>query len=148
MTVMKTHNLKNIKIGILLIFLLWFVLASCALPEPKPSKEVSIAWSEIDQGVGLEVGDILEVVLPANLSTGYLWEVGFYDQSVLNPYGEPEFFSTSTNPGTEESQKLHFEAIGEGETELVLVYQRSFEEQDVNQRTFQVDVTVKQKEKA
>ena len=140
---MKTHVLKNIQFGILLILFLSFVLASCAQPEPKPSKEVSIAWSEIDQGVGLEVGDILEVVLPANLSTGYLWEIGFYNQSVLKPYGEPEFFSTSTNLGAEESQKLHFEAIGQGETELVLVYQRSFEEQDVNQKTFQVDVTVK-----
>ena len=140
---MKTHSFKNIKIGILLILLPSFVLASCAQPEPKPSKEVSIAWSEIDQGVGLEVGDILEVVLPANPSTGYRWEAGFYNQSVLKPYGEPEFFSTSTNLGAEESQTLHFEAIGEGETELVLVYQRSFEEQDMNQRTFQVDVTVK-----
>jgi inhibitor of cysteine peptidase len=91
----------------------------------------------------LEVGDILEVVLPANPSTGYIWEVGFYNQSVLKPYGEPEFSSTSTNLGAEESQKLHFEAIGKGETELVLVYQRSFETEDVNQQTFQVYVIVK-----
>lgn len=139
---MKIHRFNNIKIGILLTLLLSFFLPSCAQQEPKRSKEVSIAWSEIDQGVGLEVGDILEVVLPADLSTGYLWDAGFYNQSVLKPYGEPEFFSTSTNPGMEESQRLHFEAIGEGETELVLVYRRSSEE-DVNQRTFQVDVTVK-----
>jgi inhibitor of cysteine peptidase len=142
-TSMKSYNFKNIKAGILFILLLSFVPASCARPEPKPTKEVSIAWSEIDQGVGLEIGDILEVVLPANPSTGYIWEVGFYNQSVLKPYGESEFFSTSTNLGAEESQKLHFEAIGEGETELVLVYQRSFEEEDVNQQTFQVYVIVK-----
>ena len=139
---MKTHNLKSIKIGILFL-LLSFVLVSCAQPEPKSTKEVSIAWSEIDQGVGLEVGDILEVVLPANPSTGYFWEVGFYNQSVLKPYGEPEFSSTDTSVGAKESQLLHFEAIGEGETELVLVYQRSFEEEDVNQKAFQVDVIVK-----
>jgi predicted secreted protein len=139
MTIMKTHNLKNIRIGILLILLLSFTLASCSQPEPKPSKEVSIAWSEIDQGVGLDVGDILEIVLPVNSSTGYLWEVGFYNQSVLKSYEEPEFFST----GSEKSQRLHFEAIGEGETEVVLVYRRSLEEEDGNQQTFQVDVTVK-----
>ena len=140
---MKTHQLKSIKIGILFLLLLSFVLVPYAQPEPKPTKEVSIAWSEIDQGVGLEVGDILEVVLPANPSTGYLWEVGFYNQSVLKPYGEPEFFSPGTNGGAAESQLLHFEAIGEGETELVLIYRRSFEEEDVNQQTFQVDVIVK-----
>jgi len=140
---MKSYRYKSIKVGILFILLLSFVLASCAQPEPKSTKEVSIAWSEIEQGVGLEIGDILEIVLPASPSTGYLWEVGFYNQSVLKPYGEPEFSSTETSLGVEESQLLHFEAIGEGETELVLIYQRSFEEEDVNQQTFQVDVVVK-----
>jgi len=140
---MKTHNLKNIKVGILFILLLSFVLVPCAQPEPKPSKEVSILWSEIDQSVGLEVGDILEVVLPANPSTGYIWEVGFYNQSVLKPHGESEFFSTSTNLGAEESQELHFTAIGEGETELALIYQRSFENEGVDQQVFQVYVIVK-----
>ena len=93
--------------------------------------------------MGLEIGDILEVVLPAKPSTGYVWEVGFYNQSVLKPYGELEFFSAGTSLGAEESQILHFEAIGEGETELVLVYQRSFENEGADQRTFQVYVTVK-----
>jgi predicted secreted protein len=91
----------------------------------------------------LEVGDILGVVLPTNPSTGYIWEVGFYNQSVLKPYGEPEFSSTTTEIGAEESQKLHFAAIGEGETELVLIYQRSFENEGVDQQAFQVYVNVK-----
>lgn len=140
---MKTHNLRSIKIGILFILLLSFVLVPRAQPEPNPSKEVSILWSEIDQSVGLEVGDILEIALPANPSTGYIWEIGFYNQSVLKPYGEPEFSSTSTNLGAEESQKLHFEAIGEGETELVLIYQRSFENEGADQQALQVYVIVK-----
>lgn len=123
------------------ILLLSFVFASCARSQPTPNKEVGIYWSEIDQGVGLGIGDILEVALPANPSIGYIWEAGFYNQSVLEPYGEPEFSRTSTNPGAEVSQKLHFEAIGEGETELVLVYRRSFKEEG-DQQTFQVYVIV------
>jgi predicted secreted protein len=147
MTIMRVHNITNLKTGMLLILLLSLVPASCAQQGPKPSKEVSIAWSEIHQGVGLDVGDIMEVVLPANPAAGYLWEVVFYNQSVLKPYGEPEFFSTSTNPGVDELQSLHFEAIGEGETELVLVYRRPSEEEVADQRTFRVDVTVKQRRK-
>lgn len=127
---------------LIFILVLSLVIASCARQEPKSPKEVSIAWSEIHQGVGLEVGDTLEVVLPANPSTGYIWEVGFYNQSVLKPYGEPEFWSSSADLGAEESQALHFEAIGAGETELILVYQRSFEDEGADQRTFQVDVVV------
>ncbi|MGW8226817.1 MAG: protease inhibitor I42 family protein [Anaerolineales bacterium] len=139
---MKTHNFKSIKAGNLLVLLLFVVLASCDQPQGNPPKEVGIYWSKIDQGVGLEVGDILEVALPANPSTGYIWEFGFSNQSVLKPHGEPEFSSTSTNLGAEETQKLHFEAIGEGETELVLVYRRSFENDGLNQQTFQVYVVV------
>lgn len=127
---------------IISLLLLSLVMASCAGQQPKSPKEVSIAWSEIHQGVGLEVGDMLEVVLPANPSTGYVWEVGFYNQSVLKPYGEAEFWSSSADLGAEESQALHFEAIGPGETELVLLYQRSFEDDGVSPRTFQVDVVV------
>lgn len=140
---MKSYNFNKIKAGLLVILLFSPVLVSCAQPESNSTKEVSIAWSEIDQGVELEVGDILEVVLPANPSTGYIWNVGYYNQSVLKPYGEPEYSNTSTSPGTEESQLLHFKAIGEGETELVLIHQRSFENEGVEQQIFQVYIIVK-----
>jgi predicted secreted protein len=140
---MKTYNFKNIKAVTLLVLHSLFVLGSCVRQQPNPPKEVSILWSEIEQSVGLEVGDILEVVLPTNPSTGYIWEVGFYNQSVLKPYGEPEFSSSSANLGAEESQKLHLEAIGEGETELVMVYRRSLENKGVDQQTFQVYIIVK-----
>jgi len=140
---MTTYNFKNLCSGTTLILLVVFVVTSCAPLRQNPSKEVSILWSEIDQGVGLEVGDILEVVLPANPSTGYIWGVGFYNQSVLKPYGEPEFSSTNTNLGAEESQNLHMEAIGEGETELVLVYHRTFENEGPDLQTYTVNVAVK-----
>ena len=127
---------------VLLIVVLPLVFASCARQQTKTPKEVSIAWSEVGQGVGLEVGDTLEVVLPANRSTGYDWEIGFYNQSVLEPYGEPEFSSNSENLGAEESERLHFKAIGEGETQLILVYQRPFENEGVDQQTFEISVVV------
>jgi predicted secreted protein len=127
---------------VLLIIVLPLFFASCAQQQTKTPKEVSIAWSEISQGVGLEVGDILEVVLPANRSTGYDWEVGFYNQSVLEPYGEPEFSSASANLGAEESERLHFEAIGAGETQLTLVYQRPFENEEGDQQIFEIKVVV------
>jgi len=139
---MKNYTLKKIYVGTLLVLLFSFVLASCDQPLPNLPKEVGIYWSEIDQGVGLEVGDILEVALPANPSAGSIWEAGFYNQSVLKLYGEPEFSRTSTNLGAEETQKMHFEAIGEGKTELVLVYRQSIDNEGVKQQTFQVIVVV------
>jgi predicted secreted protein len=142
-TTMETYNSKYKMAGILLFVLLSFVLVSCAQQQPNPPKEVSILWSEIDQGVGLDVGDILEIVLPTNPSTGYAWEAGFYNQTVLKPYGEAVFSNTGAYLGAEESQIMHFEAIDEGETDLVLVYRRSFEEEGADLETFQVHVVVK-----
>lgn len=142
---MKTFHLMNKLADSLLILIFLFILTACTQSQAKSPKEISIQWSEIEQGVGLEVGDILEVVLPAKPSTGYLWEAGFYNQSVLKPYGEPEFSSTSTNTnlGAEETQTLHMEAIGEGESELVLVYHRPFENEGADQQTFKINVVVK-----
>jgi inhibitor of cysteine peptidase len=140
---MKTTILKKINVGMLLILLIPAALASsCVRSEAKPPEEISISWSEIDQEVELEVGDILEVVLPAQPSTGYIWEVGFYNKSVLESYGEAEFSASSSILGGEESQLLHFTAIDEGETDLVLVYRRSFEEEGADQQTWEIFVTV------
>ena len=139
---MTTDIFKKIIICSLVFVLISLGLSACAQAQVKTPKEVSISWSEIEQGVGIEIGDTLEVKLPANPSTGYTWEVGFYNQSVLKPYGEPEFLNTSSNLGAEETQLMHFEAIGEGETELVLVYRRPFESESMDQETFQVNVVV------
>ena len=142
----KHHFKKNQARSLLILLLLSLFLTPCVLlkpqstGEPQSTKEVSISYSEIKQSVGLEVGDILEVVLPANPSTGYIWEVGFYNQSVLEPYGEPEFYKTSTNLGAKETQTLHFKTIDEGETELVLLYRRSLENEVKDQQTFGVHV--------
>jgi len=137
------NNLKNIKVGALLILLLSFTLSACGQPQQKASKEVSIHWSEIDQGVGLEVGDILEIVLPASPSTGAVWEIGFYNQSVLKPYEDPEYYKLVTDPDAGEFQNVHFEAIDVGETEVWLLYQQPSENEVVYPQAFQVNVVVK-----
>jgi inhibitor of cysteine peptidase len=139
---MKTAHYNKLYAVTVLVFLLLFVFGSCAQLQPHQPKEVSVNFSEIEQTVGLEVGDTLEVVLPANPSTGYSWEVGFYNKSVIMPKGEPEFAGSSTNLGAEESQMLHFEVIGKGETDVVLVYRRSFEDPGADQKTFKVTVVV------
>ena len=127
----------------LFVLLMSPLLFSCDREFPENPVEISITEQEVEQAVGLEVGSILEVALPATPSTGYVWEVGFYNPSVLKPVGEPEFIKQSTKLGSEELQKLHLEAIGSGETELVLVYQRCFHPEAADQRTFRIGVNVK-----
>jgi predicted secreted protein len=126
----------------LYVLLMSVLLISCNRELPENPVEISITEQEVEQAIGLEVGVILEVALPAAPSTGYRWEVGFCNPSVLKPVGEPEFIQQSTNLGSEEVQNLHFEAVGEGETELVLVYRRSFEKEEIDPKIFRVTVVV------
>lgn len=133
--------MKNYK-KITFILLVVVVIAACDRLKTKTPKEVSIREQEVQQAVGLDVGDTLEIVLSANPATGYGWETGFYNQYVLKPVGEPEYVKQDSNLGTQELQKLHYEAIGEGETELTLVYHRSFEKDVPDLKTFQVNVHV------
>lgn len=128
---------------ILIFLLLPVILASCAHSEPKDKNEVSIGWSEIDQEIGLMVGDVLEIMLPAQPTSNYKWDIGFYNQSVLKPSDEPEISTANNEPGTEELQIFHFEAIGTGETELVLVFRQLSGNDGIDQKTWKVYVTVK-----
>lgn len=127
---------------ILIILLVVLSMAACDRLKAKTVKEVAITEQEVQQSVGIDVGDTLEIGLSANPATGYAWEAGFYNSSVLKPVGDPEFVKQDTNLGSEEIQKLHFEAIGEGETELILLYRRSFEKDEPELKTFQVKVHV------
>ncbi len=137
----------NIKVKIhwcwLPVFLSLFLLEGCNNPSAEQPKEVAITEQETQQGVGLNVGDTLEIVLDANPSTGYAWEPGFYNESVLKPVGEPEFVKQDASLGSGEKQKVHFLAIGPGETKLSLVYRRPFEKATPDSKMFTVDVTVK-----
>lgn len=146
---MKLKN-KSIVIGTLVLLLPAIFLASCDQALPTSPVQFSICLKASGctaEVVEIPVGAVLEIKLPANPSTGYSWEVGFFNPSVLEPFGEPEFSSASEEQeagedpygepdyssasyalGAEDIQKLYFEAVGEGESELVLVYRRSFED--------------------
>jgi len=80
----------------------------------------------------VEVGDLLLVRLPGNPSTGYMWRVAEESApGVLELEGEPRFDPEYPNvcgsPGT---YTFRFRARAAGTTRLVLVYERTWE-QDV-----------------
>ena len=118
---MKTFNRMQLTPVTLLVIFLTFLLASCDQPQADLPAEISISWSEIDQAIGLEAGSILEVVLPYEPYSGCQWEAGFFNPTVLEPYGEPEISDAAVNLDAPQTWLMHFTAVGEGETELVLL---------------------------
>ena len=87
------------------------------------------------------VGEILDVALQANPSTGFTWEVTVVDETILRPFGEPTFDPESTLVGASGTMHLMFEALAAGTTTLELAYHRP-SESVAPAATFAVTVTV------
>lgn len=119
------------------------VLCACGA-EPSPAMSVKrLTEADTNSSIELRVGDKLELTLPGNPTTGFQWEVGAGDTAILQPSGEPEFEPASSAIGSGGKVTLRFDAVGTGQMELKLVYQRPFEKDAPPEQTFEVTVTVK-----
>jgi len=79
--------------------------------------------------VTLKPGDVLNITLDSNPSTGYAWHVTQNDEKVLLQLGEPQFsFGNQTPmPGAGGAETFQFKALSKGATTLTLVYMRPWE---------------------
>lgn len=77
--------------------------------------------------IEVAVGDVVDVALPANPSTGYSWEVVAIDPAVLSLGPEPVFESDSDLIGAGGTMTFSFDVVGAGTTTIEMVYHRTFE---------------------
>jgi|GEM_PF-2621852 len=133
---------------------LWLVFVLLAVPlavysvvtvspaRSAPSNEIVLTITDNGSEVILDEDTLLVVRLPANPSTGYLWEVVRADLSLIvqKQDGMPEFEVFSEVPGSSARQVLRFAAIAEGETELALALRRPWESTASPLSTFSVVV--------
>jgi inhibitor of cysteine peptidase len=114
-------------------------LSACA------STPGSSLLTEKDAGKTVEIarGEILEVVLRGNPTTGYLWEMVSGDPTILRPIGKPEFKPERAAVGAGGVLTLRFEAASAGRTGLELAYRRPWEKDVPPIETFEVTVVVK-----
>jgi inhibitor of cysteine peptidase len=80
--------------------------------------------------VTVPVGGIVEIVLAANPSTGFTWEVVGLDETVVRQTGEATFEAESTLVGASGEMRFMFETLSTGTTAIELVYHRTFETVD------------------
>jgi inhibitor of cysteine peptidase len=105
------------------------------------SKEVELDAGDDGSRVELEAGQVLEIALESNPTTGYRWEVVALDENVLQTL-EEEFEEDSALIGAGGTQTLRFRALSAGEMALELAYRRPWEEGVEPAETFGVDVVV------
>lgn len=110
--------------------------------------DVDKTLTEKDNGskVMLKQGDVLDITLNSNPTTGYSWKVSQNDPKILLPLGEPQFSlgSKAPMPGAGGTQTFQFKALAKGQTTLTLVYVRPWETNvtPTPNDTFSVSVTV------
>jgi inhibitor of cysteine peptidase len=100
--------------------------------------------SDSDNGRAVEVttSEELEVILAANPTTGYKWEVREPDPKVLEPSGS-RFVASNEAVGSGGTEILTFRCVGPGRCELKLAYQRPFERGNPPAKEFTLTVTVR-----
>jgi inhibitor of cysteine peptidase len=105
---------------------------------------VTVRLTQADAGsnVKLHPGDILEIALPANPTTGYTWEVQPGAEAVLTQKGTPEFKRDSTLLGAGGLMTFRFDAVAVGDVSLSLIYYRTFEPGIAPLKTFAINVKV------
>jgi predicted secreted protein len=103
-----------------------------------------VTISAIDNGsrVELAAGQVLDVVLEGNPTTGYQWLVDSIDRAVLRETGDWDFAPSSDADGAGGLVTLHFQAAAPGETELKLTYRQSWDNETPPAETYSVQVVV------
>ena len=123
-------------------------LMSRAVAAPKEAAKPGMIYTEANDGqtVKAHVGEIFEVRLESNASTGYSWDIATQDAKILESLGDTKYVSpTGTPPGTPGLQTFRFKAKSAGNTQLVLHYQRPWEKDKEPAQVFSLGLQVAQK---
>lgn len=107
----------------LVVMAVLVALAGCG------GEETKTILTEADNGTTVEagVGDLIEVRLPANPSTGFGWQVT--PPTGLVQVADPEFLTQSSLVGAAGIEVFTFEVTEAGAQALHLEYRRPFEEE-------------------
>tara|TARA_Y100000385_G_scaffold275250_1_gene319402 strand:+ start:6074 stop:6472 length:399 start_codon:yes stop_codon:yes gene_type:complete len=119
-------NLKKIFLSLVVMSLI-----SCAGP-----------YTIKDSGktVNLGIFDPFQVELHGNSSTGYKWEITAYDSTVIEQIGNVSYKADDDKIGSGGLYTWSFKTIGAGESNLLFVYKRSWEERSADDKTYNLRV--------
>ena len=119
-----------------------FALLLLALPSLAAETPARISEKDSGRTIGLKTGDVLEVTLAGNPTTGYSWSVASVGE-ILKQLGEPVFESASPGlTGAGGKVLLRFQALRPGKTVLKLAYRRIWEKK-APAATFEVTIRVR-----
>jgi len=127
-----------------LIFLLLFmftVFTACT------QNSGVLSFTEEDNGssVSLSKGEKLEIKLDSNITTGYSWKLSENMDTSVAALVSSEYIESGKDKemvGTGGIETFIFEAINAGQAEIILEYERPWEENTEPEKVFKLKVTV------
>jgi predicted secreted protein len=121
-----------------------FLLYSC---RETTVKTIELGFNDKDSLIELEKGDKIKILLDSNPTTGYSWITDEEIDSTIVELTDSEFLQTETEKelvGAGGCEVFTFEAKNSGQTEIILYYQRPWEEAELKDEfIFNIEVTVK-----
>lgn len=107
-----------------------------------PNPATALTLADHGREVTVSKGQILELQLVSNPSTGYTWQVSELDTELLDWSGEVEFTPQSDLIGAGGVEVFRFKARNTGQSQLSLIYHRSWEEGVEPEAVFTITVIV------
>jgi predicted secreted protein len=125
---------------ILFFFLLIFLLAAACSPEEP--EMIILTENNASETVEVQEGQVFQVVLEGNLTTGYNWVLAPQEPVLVEPQGDPEYKAASELLGSPGTITFTLKAISPGETTLHFDYKRPWEETTKPEKTYEVLIVV------
>lgn len=140
---MNTKRKINFRVWLALVIgaLLVTVMAASVLAQA-PTEPLKLTDKDNGKTVQLKPGDMVEITLPGNATTGYSWGVVGVDESVLKQVGGWDYTPSSDTPGAPGTYVLTFQAVGAGTTDLALGYKQWWDEKMKAEKTFEISAVV------
>jgi|GEM_PF-1468087 len=115
--------------------------APVSAPELLTMPESQVTITDADNGATVQVaaGGRVEVALPGNPTTGYIWQVTANDESILLPLGYT-FTPSSDAAGAGGVEQFSFQVMAPGGVELALINSRPWESDVEPAQRFDVSV--------
>ena len=85
------------------------------------STEPVVTIHDTGKTLYVNTGDLFKVILDSNPTTGYSWEIGPYDDSIIK-FVKSEYKPSSDRIGSDGKRIIKFEAFNKGKTTLELSY--------------------------
>ena len=124
----------------LLVLLVTLILAVCLLAGCGGGAKTYV---DAEKTITASVGQEFIIALDSNPTTGYDWEES-YDDSMLSLDEEESRYEPDEKAeglvGVGGTQYFRFKALKKGNTEITLVYKRSWEEEIEDEKVFKVNI--------